>query len=208
MEDLLTNHLVSHYNLPAPTIVNWFIKTDERYFEVEDTNTGEINLHTTRGLGMGKFSNPEALDITIFNYDKFITSILDEPFKSGRKRCDVLLDSNNNRYFILGEIKDRNILNNNSKRNVRKGAKEQLLSSLQTILAVPEIVTYSTPKAIKRCCYFNKQSASPETLTATTAFNRLPNFYADGFKMSKPDIEAFGFNFYEYTGEQTMTLTN
>jgi hypothetical protein len=118
------------------------------------------------------------------------------------------LDSDNNRYFILGEIKDRNILNRNSRKNVRKGAKEQLLSSLQTILAVPSIATYSTQKVIKRCCYFNKQSTSPATLTATTAFNRLSNFYPDGFKMSKPDIEAFGFDFYEYTGQQTMTLTN
>jgi hypothetical protein len=208
MEDLLTNNLVSHYSLPVPTITNWFVKTTEKYFEIEDTDAGEITLHTTRGLGMGRFSNLDSLDFTVFNYDKFITSIQNEPFKEGRLRCDILLDSSNNRYFILGEIKDRSILNKNAIKNVRKGAKEQLLSSLQTILAVPEIVTYSTPKAIKRCCYFNKQSTSPATLSATTAFNRLPNFYPDGFKMSKPDIEAFGFDFYEYTGEQTMVLTN
>jgi len=208
MEGLLTNNLVAHYNLPAATITNWLIKTKEIYFEIEDTNTGEIALHTNRGLGMGKFSNLDALNVTIINYDKFITSIQDEPFKNGRKRCDILLDSNNNRYFILGEIKDRNILKKHTRINVNKGAKEQLLSSLQTILAVPEIVTYSTQKAIKRCCYFNKQSTSPATLTATTAFNRLSNFYPDGYKMNKPDIEAFGFDFYEYTGQQTMTLTN
>ena len=168
----------------------------------------EIAIHTNRGLGMGKFSNLDALNITVINYDKFITSIQDEPFKNGRKRCDILLDSDSNRYLILGEIKDRNIFKKNSRKNVRKGAKEQLLSSLQTIYAVPMIVTYSTQKAIKRCCYFNKQSASPATLIVTTAFNRLSNFYPDGFKMSSPDIEAFGFDFYEYTGQQTMILTN
>jgi hypothetical protein len=147
------------------------------------------------------------LDVTIINYDKFITSIQDQPFKNGRKRCDILLASANNRYLILGEIKDRNIANNRSGK-VRGKAKKQLLSSLQTMLAVPTILNYSTQKAVKRCCYFNKQSASPATLNATTAFNRLPNIYPDGFKMSNPDIENWGFDFYEYTGAQTMALMN
>lgn len=118
----MTN-LVAHYSLPVPTTTNWFVQTAETYFEVEDTNAGEIVLHTTRGLGMGKFSNLDALDITVINYDKFITSIQDEPFKRGRQRCDILLNSINNRYFVLGEIKDRNIINKNSRKSVRKGAK-------------------------------------------------------------------------------------
>ena len=208
MEDLLKTNLVAHFNLPIPTTTNWFLQTAEIYFEVEDTHAGEIVLHTIRGLGMAKFSNFDALSVTVINYDKFITSIEDHLFKNGRQRCDILLNSNDNRYFVLGEIKDRTIINKNSRKSVRKGAKEQLLASLQTILSVPEIVSYLNSKIIKRCCYFNKQSASPVSLNAITAFNRLPNFHPDGFKMSKPDIEALGFDFYEYTGEQTMTLTN
>lgn len=203
----MTN-LISHYNLSAPATTNWFVQTEETYFEIEDTNAGEIVLHTTRGLGMSKFSNRDALDITIFNYDKFITSINDEPFKHCRKRCDILLDSSNQRYFILGEIKDKALLTDKKKKNVRSESKKQLLSSLQTILAVAEINAHINQKEIKRCCYFNKQSASPAILNATTAFNRLSEFYPDGFKMSKPDIEALGFEFYEYTGEQTMVLSN
>lgn len=201
----MTN-LVAHYGLPIPNTTNWFINTIEAYFEIEDTSAGEIVLHTTRGLGMGKFSNQYALDITIFNYDKFITSINHEPFKNGRKRCDILLDTSDNKYFILGEIKDKILLTDRKIKNVRSEAKKQLLSSLQTIFVVPEIVAYINNKITKRCCYFNKQSASPVTLNATTAFNRLPNFYPDGFQMSKPEIEAFGFDFFEYTGEQTMIL--
>lgn len=208
MESLFNNNLISYYNLPNPTLTNWFIETVERYFEIEDTQSGEIVLHTTRGLGMGKFSNQDALNITIFNYDKFITSINDEPFQQGRGRCDIILDSSNRRYFILGEIKDRVLLKEKQKSNVRSKAKKQLLSSLETILNVQEINTYINQKEIKRCCYFNKQSASPAILNATTAFNRLPEAYPDGFKMSKPDIEALGFEFYEYTGEQTMILSN
>lgn len=203
----MTN-LVAHYGLPIPMTTNWFINTIEAYFEIEDTVAGEIVLHTTRGLGMGKFSNLDALNVTVFNYDKFITSIDDEPFKHGRKRCDILLDSNDDKYFILGEIKDKALLTDGKIKNVRSEAKKQLLSSLQTIFEVPEILTYINSKTTKRCCYFNKQSSSPVTLNATTAFNRLLNFYPDGFQMSKPDIEAFGFDFYEYTGEQTMILVN
>lgn len=208
MVDLLMTNLVDHYGLPVPMTTNWFIQTVETYFEIEDTNAGEIVLHTARGAGMGKFSNSDALDVTIINYDKFITSIQSTSFKTGRQRCDILLNSNDDKYFILGEIKDRAIINRNSQKNVRKGAKEQLLASIQTIIEVPEIITYINNKITKRCCYFNKQSASPAILSATTAFNRLPNFYPDGFKMSKPDIEAFGFEFYEYTGEQTLILSN
>lgn len=203
----MTN-LVAHYGLPVPTTTNWFIKTVETYFEIEDTNAGEIVLHTARGAGMGKFSNSDALEVTIFNYEKFITSIKSTTFQTGRQRCDILLNSNDDKYFILGEIKDRAIINSRYRKNVRKGAKEQLLASIRTILVVPEITSYLINKNTKRCCYFNKQSASPAILSATTAFNRLPSFYPDGFQMSKPDIEAFGFEFYEYTGEQTMKLTN
>ena len=207
MKDLLMTNLISHYNLPTPTITNWFIQTQEAYFEIEDTN-GLIVLHTIRGFGMSKFSNSNTLSLTVINYEKFITAIQDQPFKDGRKRCDIILDSNDNRYLVLGEIKDRAIPNSKLNRNIRRGVKQQLLSSLQTILAVPEINTYSISKVIKRCCYFNKQSTSPATLSATTAFNRLPNLYLDGFKMSQPGIEALGFEFYEYTGEQTMILRN
>jgi len=208
MKDLLMTSLVAHYGLPVPTTTNWFIQTVEKYFEIEDTDAGEILLHTTRGLGMSKFSNQNDLDVTIINYDKFITSIQSTPFKNGRQRCDIILNTNDDKYFILGEIKDRSIVNKNSQKKVRKGAKEQILASLQTIYAVPEIVAYINLKTRKLCCYFNKQSDSPVLLNATTAFNRLPNFYPDGFQMSKPDIEAFGFYFFEYTGEQTMTLRN
>lgn len=200
MEDLLMTKLISHYNLPAPTITNWFVETDDDYFEIEDTHGGEIKLHTKRGLGMAKFRNSDSLKITVINYDKFITSIQDEPFKSGRKRCDIIA-TEVNKYIIIGELKDRI-----HTRKVRSGAQKQILCSLQTLTNVPEIKSYIDLKTTKICCYFNKQSSSPTTINATTAFNRLPSMIPDGFKMSKPDIEAFGFEFYEYTGEQTMTL--
>jgi hypothetical protein len=203
MHTLLTNEFISYYSLPTPLINNWYLNTNDTYFEIEDTNEGEIVKYTTRGLGMAKFTNNHALNFCILNYDKFITSIASEPFKNGRKRCDLIIYSNSDRYFILGELKDRI-----PKSKVRSSAKKQLLSSLQTIKEVPEIDSFINSKTIKRCCYFNKQSNSPISLRVTTAFNRLATIYPSGFKMSKPDLESLGFEFYEYTGEQTMVLSN
>lgn len=203
MQNLLINEFLSHYKLPHFAIDDWYIETDRKYFEIEDTNNGEIILHFTRGSGMANFKNDNSLNLSILNYDKFITAIPDEPFKNGRKRCDIIICSSSDRYFILGELKDRI-----PKTKVRSGAKKQLLSSLQTIKAVPAIDALMNKKIIRRCCYFNKQSNSPASINATAAFNRLTSFYPDGFKMDKPDIESLGFDFYEYTGEQTMTLSN
>jgi len=207
MENLLTNNLISHYALPDPIITNWFIKTQSIYFEIEDTNVGDIILHTTRGLGIAKFSNVDILNVTIINYEKFIKGIPCVTFTNSRRRCDILLYSKDNRYFVLGEIKNRSIIDRSSRQKVKRKAKEQLLSSLQTILAVPAIMTYLTQKATKHCCYFNKQSASPAIINAPNAFNRLSNSYPNGFKMINTNIEQLGFEYYEYTGNQTMNLT-
>lgn len=195
------NDLIAHYGLPTPNVSNWYLKTSEIYFELEDTTTKEILFHVQKGIGMAKFSNPSALDMTIINYDRFITSVPDEAFKKYRERCDVIVCSNNNSCFILGEIKDRQ-----PKTKVRSKAINQLYQSLATLLAVAGINNFVKAKLEKRCCYFNKQSSSPAGLTATAAFNRLPGIFPAGFKMNSPKIEAYGFEFYEYTGDQTITL--
>lgn len=201
MEDLLMNNYTAHYGLTAPTITNFIVETDSTYFEIEDTNTGELVVHNVRGAGMANFANNNRINLTIVNYDKFVTH-LPQSFQDNRKRCDVLMCCDIDRYFILGELKDRN-----PSRYVRRSAKKQLIASLNTLLDVHEIAEFANNKSIKRCCYFNKQSTSPTLLTATTAFNRLNIIFPDGFKMDNPDIEALGFEFYEYTGGQTMTLT-
>ncbi len=205
MEDLLRKELATHYNLPVCTTANIFIVTEETYFEIEDTETREIILHTTRGNGMANFSNPDKIEIVIVNYDKFVSD-LPHHFQHGRRRCDILLISENNGCFVLGELKDRNINNSNKRQSIRRGAKDQLLKSLETLIDVQKILDYINTKSDKRCCYFNKQSSSPRIINATTAFNRLPNIFSDGFKMSFPNIEALNFEFWEYTGEQTLTI--
>jgi len=156
----------------------------------------------TRDSGMARFSNPDNLTFSIVMYEKFITNVADHAFKYGRKRCDIVMSSRSERYFVLGELKNRI-----HESKVRKCAKEQLISSVQTLLEVSEIKECIDSKAIKRCCYFNKQSKSPSLINATSAFNRLSGIYHDGFKMNFPDLEKLGFEFFEYTGMQTMVLT-
>src|SRR5690606_20028297 len=188
---------ISHYTLVAPEVTQWFDLTSSNYFELEDTDAKEIVIHSTRGQGSAKFTNNTGTDIKIISYDKFISSIDDDTFTNGRKRCDVLLCCGGRRYFILGELKDRNLNGKAKKRkSIRKKAANQLLSSLQTLKAVPSIQRYIDTKSVKRCCYFNKKSAAPPAINATVAFNRLSQVYPDGFQMSNSDIEALGFEFY------------
>jgi hypothetical protein len=200
MEDLLRNDFTAHYGLPVCVEPNLVIQTNETYFEIEDTVTREIALHTINGGGMARFSNPKALAITIANYDKFVTS-LPNHFQNGRKRCDIIV-CDDGRNLILGEIKDSPNIKHH-----RKEAKKQLYESLTTLMAVPQFLALTNTKTVKRCCYFNKQTSAPSLIIATKAFNRLSTLFQDGFKMSHPAIEGQNFEFWEYLGGQTLTLT-
>ena len=203
MNHLLMTQFVQHYHLSIFHISDWYEETIAPYFEIEDTNTHELKLHTNKNCGMARFANPNGLKFIIVNYDKFITSIADESFKHGKQRCDMMINSVTEHYFILGELKDRMP---NTK--VRSAAKKQLLVSLQTLWHVPEIQRYIDSKVVKRCCYFNKQASAPNGINAIQAFNRLSNHVSDGIQMNSPEIESMGFDFYEYTGMQMMTFIN
>jgi len=200
MESLLRNNYTAHYGLPVCVEPNLVIRTSDTYFEIEDTVAREITLHFINGYGMARFSNPRALTITIANYDKFVTS-LPIQFQTGRKRCDIIV-CDNGENLILGEIKDSPNIKGH-----RRTAKKQLYESLTTLIDVPQFLALSNNKTKKRCCYFNKQTSSPATLNATTAFNRLSFIFQDGFQMSHSAIEALDFEFWEYLSGHTLTLT-
>lgn len=200
MEDLFLVTFTAHYILPVAGTVNFTLTTTATYFEVEDDASRELVLHSAVGAGMARFSNPNQLQLTIVNYDKFLTS-LPNAFQNGKQRCDLILCSDSADYFMLGELKDRI-----PSGKVRKGAKDQLIASLEILLEVADIARLAASKTTKRCCYFNKQSKAPAILSAVSAFNRLASLYVAGFQMSSPAIEALGFDFYEYTGSQTVQL--
>lgn len=200
MENLLRNDFTFHFGLPASAVADLVITTNDSYFEIEDAPNRELVLHTLRGGGMARFSNPRNLNITIANYDKFITS-LPASFQNGKKRCDMIMVCDTNLNFIIGEIKDSPKVDKH-----RYKAKKQLLQSLKTLLAVPNIMMLIESKSVKKCCYFNKQSSAPIGINAVSAFNRLTSFYSDGFQMSYPEVEALGFQFWEFSGSHYLTL--
>jgi hypothetical protein len=201
METLLQRDFTAHYRLDVSSIANISIQAAAQYFEIEDDQHRETQIHFTAGLGMAAYSNRSSFDVTIINYDKFITS-LPNAFQNGRQRCDLIVYTNtNNRYFLLNELKDRK-----PNKNVRKKAKSQLLESLQCIMAVTAIRIFVNQYTIKRCCYFNKKAISPPSITAPSAFNRLNQLTLNGIQMSSPGIESLGFEFYQYSKGQVLTM--
>jgi len=200
METLLRNGFTAHYGLPISVTANISISTTAQYFEIEDDEHKETQLHLIAGSGMAAYRNTNSYTTTIINYDKFITG-LPHAFQHGKERCDLIVHTTNLRYFLLNELKDRK-----PKNKVRTKSISQLLSSLTLIMNVPTIATFANSHTFRHCCFFNKQSMSPPTITATTAFNRLGTLVTGGLRMSNPDIEAFGFDFWEYSGNQVYNL--
>ena len=200
METLLKNDLTAHYGLPASTTANISISTTAQYFEIEDDEHREIQLHLTVGNGMAAYRNINSYTATIINYDKFITG-LPHAFQQGKERCDLIVHTTNQQYFLLNELKDRK-----PKAKVRTKSISQLLASLTLIMNVRAITTFANTHRFRHCCFFNKQSMAPPNLTATIAFNRLGILATGGLRMLNPAIEAYGFEFWEFSGNQVYNF--
>jgi len=198
---LLSDDLTAHFGLPKVSVSSFAIETSNDYFELRDDNLDKVILSTTVGFGSARFRNLLLKEITIVNYDGLVSSVKSSTFQRGRKRCDLILSTSDNTCFIFGELKDRR-----PAKTVRREAKKQLLSSLQTLCEVPSISAYINCKMMRRCCCFNKQSSAPIPVNAPKIFNRINDLLPEGFKMSHPGIESHGFEFYEYTGNQTLVI--
>jgi hypothetical protein len=201
METLLRNDYTINYGLPVSITTDISQTTIATYFEIEDDAARETKLHFIVGNGIANYRNNHGYKVTIVNYDKFVTG-LPHFFQQGKKRCDLIVHTDNMQYFLLNELKDKR-----PHPNVAPKATAQLLDSLTHLMAVPTIETFANTHSIKQCCFFNKQSNSPITINATAAFNRASTISSSGLKMSNADIEAFGFELYEYSGNQVYTLS-
>jgi hypothetical protein len=128
---------------------------------------------------------------------------LPNAFQHGKKRCDIIVYTADDSHFILNELKNRN-----PKPSVLTKATAQLLATLSEIYRVPTIQKFINSFVIKKCCYSNKQAIPPSvTVIATTAFNRINTLVTNGLKLSYPPIEVFGFELYEYSGNQVIDLS-
>jgi len=209
METLLKNDFTVHYGLPVSSVNTISKQTNVSYFELKD----DANLiYTTIGGGIAKYNNGNSLSVNVINYEAFIDS-LPPVFLQNREKCDLIVYTDSSEYFLLNELTDslakyvEPFLNSNGhQQGKRIKAISQLKSSLIDLITVLTIKTFIDKFKEKRCCFFNKKPNTPSVIIAVTAFNRVNTISQNGFKMSNPDIEIFGFSLYEYSGEQTLNL--
>ncbi|MDF2382182.1 hypothetical protein JMG10_11930 [Nostoc ellipsosporum NOK] len=210
MEMLLRNDFTTYYGLAVSTVVNISANTAAPYFELNDDNT---LIYTIVGQGVAKYRNDSALNVNVINFEAFIDS-LPVAFTTGKEKCDLIVHDDNRSYFLLNELTDTQPVyvapfanSRGPQPGKRQKAISQLFSSLTLIMAVPSITAFANTHTYRHCCFFNKQAMAPATITATTAFNRLSTVATGGFRMANADIEALGFDLWEYSGNQVYTLT-
>jgi hypothetical protein len=209
METLLRHNFTSHYLLPANAAANLSIGTNAAYFELDDVN-GETQLFTVVSNAPAVYHNNGIYDVVIINHDKFI-STLPPVYQQKKKRCDLIVYTSLNQYFLLNELSDTasNYLDYPDQAGTRTGKKiqatKQLSESLDRLMNVPAIKTFINNFVIKRCCFFNKQPDAP-LVNALQSFNRFNTLIKGGAKRANADIEAHGFELFDYLGRQSFDL--
>jgi hypothetical protein len=200
METKLKQDFTRHFGLLISTTPNIRLQTSAPYFEIEDDTNRQTQLHFIVGRGMAAYKNPRNYVVEIINYDLFITS-LPQNFQQGKKRCDLIVYTTNNKHFLLNELKDRI-----PKIKVRNKSIEQLKQSLELIMQVHSISAFADAFENKKCCFFNKQSMAPKPINATGAFNRINAIAINGIKTANKVINSYGFELFEYSGGQAYNL--
>jgi len=204
MDSLLKNDFTTFHQLPISSL-NIRKDTNLPYFELEDVNT-VLTLFSIKDSGTAKYVNPNNLEIIIIDYDTFLTS-LSHNFRQGKSRCDAIVYTQNKSYFLLNELKNRKIIDENAFEDVLYGAISQMLKTLTLLKSVASIDAFINKFTKKRCCYCNKKSNNPSSIIdAPNAFNRLNNLVPDGIEMEHSEINALGFELFQYTGSQTIKL--
>ena len=198
MKDLLEKDFVSHYGLSANDYVN-VVSTSEINFDLKDDDT----LIHLLGGGTARYSNPNNKEVNVINYELFFKS-LPPSFQKNKQNCDLFVYTSDNQYFLLNELTNTN----KKKGRKRKHAISQMFATLRIISAVSTIHSFINQYTIKQCCYFNKKYQSPQNINAISAFNRINSYSQNGYQMKSPDIESYGFELWEFSGNQTYVLQN
>ena len=206
MDKLLQNQFIAFYNLygVAAQNINIKITTNQQCFELLDENK-TIKLNSSFGSGNARYSNPTQMEIAIILYEKFIYNLPDL-FQKGKERCDAILYTEQNKYFLLAELK---CTKQKQLSKAKRKAVAQLTDSLELLLTVKEIETFIHQFYIKQCCFFYKPSIAPQPIKVVEAFNRLKNLPPiGGLQISNQKIESYGFELYQYTSQQVYTFAD
>jgi len=181
------------------------------YFELYDLNK-EVQIYRHRNNGSSKISNPHEYEIMVFDYDKFFTSIYKA---TNGKRCDVVMHTTENQeYFILNELKDRENSKSKSRREIREGAQNQLEASLGKILEVPALANFVAQFRKKICISSNAKPLStietPAIISGVLdAFNtgrNLPLGKGKKLQMENTVINGLGFEYWDIFGDEVYEL--
>lgn len=209
LNNLLELNFIAHYRLTTTGTVN-VVSTTKTNF---DLNDDAVLVYPT-GKGIAKYSNPNNKEVNIVNFESFINS-LPRTFQHRREKCDLILCTSDYSYFILSELTNTDpkyvsdFARSDGTFGIGKRSKaiSQLKQTLKDISDVSEIDNFIKRHSTKHCCFFNKQSLSPIGISAIIAFSRLSSITPNGFKMSNPEIESFGFELWEFSGSQTYLLS-
>jgi hypothetical protein len=207
MKSLLEKDFVYHYNKnkEKSVVANVTIQTTtDGDFELKDDDI----LIYPPGKGIAKYKNSKYINISVINYENYVKSLPDRVKNAvavGKDICDLIVYSQ--QHFLLNELTDTKSCYIGVK---RIKAQSQLLQTLQILLKIPSIRNFANTHAIKQCCFFSKQE-NPEfqeiEAEAINTFNRQ-NTYSHGFKSNNSDIEALGFEFWEFYSNQTYLLSS
>jgi hypothetical protein len=222
MKDLLENDFINHYNrhpdLPVKkdeiNVIHSIIEDVD--FKIDD-KTGKINSDCNEIYGIAKYSNPNKQKINIINYEQFIKSLpprIKNTEDIGKDVCDYIVYSENRQYFLLNELTNTApefVYEYENSKGIQEGklakAQRQLAHSLESINNVPRINSYIQQFTTQQCCFFNSYNIAITDINAEQAFNQLDELdESEPSKLSNPEIEALGFEFWIYSGNQTYVL--
>ena len=221
MKDLLANDFIKYYNRHPElsvksdeiNIIHYVI--DDIGFEIKD-GTGKKDGDGNDIYGIAKFSNPDKLKINVIKYEEFIKPLPPRIKKTadiGKDVCDYIVYSANRQYFLLNELTNTApefINEHENEKGKQEGklakAQRQLQHSLENMNNVPTIRNYIQQFTTKQCCFFNSYTIPISDINAEQAFNPLDNIDSEPFKLSMPEIETLGFEFWWFSGMQTYLL--
>jgi hypothetical protein len=208
MKNLLEKDFISHYRLSASPSVN-VVSTSNADFDLKDDSV----LVYPSGAGIAKYSNPNKKEVNVINFETFINS-LPTTFQTGREKCDLIVYTSDLSHFLLNELTETNLkyisdftqTDGTPRIGKRNKAVSQLKQTLKDVSDVPNINTFIKRHRIKQCCFFNKPPLSPTGIVATIAFTRLSTITPYGLNMRNPEIESYGFDFWEFSTPQSYLL--